>query len=230
MNNPDKKPNKNQNKKMKKFLKSTYFIDWDNEKVKNKAKELTSDVEDTPDKIKSNIEKSIKLFDFVRDEIKYIADFKKDSYKKDKFKASVTLENGFGFCIPKSVIMAALSRAIGIPSRLHFVDIENHLTSESFKKRLGSGIFIYHGYAEIFLNGKWVEANVAFDSELCKRKGYPIVYFDGINPGLFAKKDESGKPFIEYIKDRGTNKDVPFLKILKTWAIEYGFKRKTHLD
>jgi transglutaminase-like putative cysteine protease len=202
-----------------KYLKPTYCIDHTESSIIEKSRELVQDVSE-----KNDIERGIKLFYFVRDEIKYIVKYDNDYYKRSNLKASATLARGYGFCIQKAVLLAALARAIGIPSRLHFNDIVNHMTSKKYREFVGNDKFLYHGYTELFLNGKWVEANVAFDKELCERKNWPIVEFDGIKPGLFAHQDESGKPFIDYIKDHGTFARVPYQQIIFTWMIGYGYK------
>ena len=143
------------------------------------------------------------------------------SFNKEEWKPSLTLEKGYAFCIPKAILLASLARAVGIPSKLHFVDIVNHMTSERLKQNMGSNIFIFHGFVELFLNGKWVEANCAFDKELCMRKNFPWVDFDGVKDGLFASTTDDGEPFVEYIKDRGVYNDAPHQEIMETWAKEY---------
>lgn len=77
------------------------------------------------------------------------------------------------------------------------------MTSEKLKKDMGSKLFIFHGFVELFLNRKWVEAICAFDKELCIGKGYSWVDFDGMKDGLFASTIKDGKPFVEHIKNRG---------------------------
>jgi transglutaminase-like putative cysteine protease len=203
----------------RKYLKPTYFMDFTDHTITEKAKELVKDISD-----KNDVEKGIKQFYFVRDEIKYIVNNDNDYYSRKNLKATATLKRGYGFCIQKAVLLAALARAVGIPSRLHFNDIVNHMTPQKYIDYIGNENFLYHGYTELFLGGKWVEANVAFDKELCARKNWPIVEFDGVKPGLFAHHDKSGKPFIDYIKDHGTFADVPYPRILLTWMIGYGLR------
>ena len=186
--------------------------------LQNKVKLLLNDIDEQDD-----IQKAIKLFYFVRDEIKYVVKFSFKYYSRKNTKASVTLNRGYGYCIQKATLLAAMARIAGIPSRLHFIDMINHLTPQSYIDKIGSNLFIYHAYPELYLNEKWVEANVAFDKQLCERKNFPVVDFDGINPGLFAKQDATGRPFIEYLKDHGTFNDIPYWKILWAWKKEYKF-------
>jgi len=203
----------------KKYLNPTYYMDYTKPAVLKKALELVNGIPE-----KNDIQKAIKLFYYVRDQIKYVVEFDNEYYNRKNLKASATLERGYGFCIQKAVLLAALARAVRIPSRLHFNDIINHMTSEKYREYVGSDKFIYHGYTELFLNGKWIEANVAFDKELSARKNWPIVNFDGVRPGLFAHQDGTGKPFIDYIKDHGTFADVPYTRILFGWILGYGLK------
>jgi len=149
-------------------LNPTFFMDYKHPLVQEKARELTESIPKEDD-----ISKAVKLFYFVRDQIRYTVKNARESYNKKNWKSSLTLERGFGFCIPKSILLASLARAAGIPSRLHYVDIVNHMTSERLKRNMGSNLFIFHGFVELFLNGRWVEANCAFDKELCIRKNFP---------------------------------------------------------
>lgn len=203
----------------RKYLKATYYMDFTEQSIIEKAHELVNGIPD-----KNDIEKGINLFYFVRDEIKYVVKYNNEYYSRENLKSTATLKRGHGFCIQKAVLLAALARAVGIPSRVHFNDIINHMTSKKYMDYVGNDKFLYHGYTELFIGGKWVEANVAFDKELCERKNWPIVEFDGIKPGLFAHHDETGKPFIDYIKDHGSFSDVPYTRILIAWIIGYGFK------
>jgi len=203
-----------QNEEFNETLKPTFFMDWKHPSILQKAKELTDGIED-------DINKAIKLFYFVRDGIRYSVKDSRKSYNKEEWKPSLTLEKGYAFCIPKAILLASLARAVGIPSRLHFGDIVNHMTSDRLRKNMGSNLFIFHGFVELFLNGKWVEANCAFDKELCIRKNFPWVDFDGVKDGLFASTNNDGEPFVEYIKDRGVYNDAPHQEIMETWAMEY---------
>ena len=66
-------------------------------------------------------ETAIALFDWVRDEIRY------DPYTamdpRERYRATAILERGSGYCVQKAVLLAALGRAAGIPSRLGFADV-----------------------------------------------------------------------------------------------------------
>ncbi|MFX0099035.1 MAG: transglutaminase family protein [Candidatus Hodarchaeota archaeon] len=200
---------------MEQFLKPTYFIDYVNQEIQEKAKMLTESIP------KNDIKEQIKaLFYFIRDEIKY--KIVVDIFTRKSLKASRTLKNGYGFCITKATLLTALARALKIPSRLHFANIRNHRITDSLLELMGTNLFAYHGYSEVFLDGKWIKLNPAFDLELCEEKGFIPVEFDGENHALFSKVDVYGQPFVEYIEDHGTFSDIPYNKIVTAWAEIYG--------
>ena len=128
---------------MERYLRSTSAIDCDHTLIVEKAESLTVNKRDT-------IDKAISLFYFVRDEIKY--NMYVELHDSEHYRASRTLERKEGFCIQKSVLLVALARAVGIPARLHHADIRNHLASEKAKQAMGTNIFTYHGYVELFLD------------------------------------------------------------------------------
>lgn len=209
----------NDNPELKKYLTPTYYIDFQAPNIQAKALELTQNIppHDT-------VQKAIRVFYYVRDEIPYWVGSPKGLMNRANLRASAVLQNQKGYCIQKSALFVALLRALQIPARLHFVDIVNYLTPQSYIDRIGSNLMIYHGYGEAWLNGKWIEANVAFDKALCERKSYPMSEFDGVHPALFAHTDAKGDKFVDYLKDRGSFADIPYYRILGTWLIQYGIK------
>ena len=206
-----------------KYLKSTEFFDFHRKKVKEKAFEIVKGL--TTEK-----EKAIALFYWVRDVIKY--EMTSFYMIKSNFKASTTLRRGYGFCVSKSVLLATLARANGIPARIHLVDIINHKIPQKWVKIMGTEAFYYHGYTELLLNGKWLKAAAIIDKETAIRgKLLPLVEFDGENDGLFASHDTEGNIFVEYIGDRGIHSNLPYEDIEKVFneiyghAIEKGFEQ-----
>ena len=175
-----------------KYLAPSFFIESNHPEIIKKVEELTQDLPPS-----DKIQQIIRIFYFVRDQIIYRAGSDRDYLSRQNTRASIVLKRGDGYCIQKAILFVAMARSLGIPARLHFVDIINYLTPETFKQQLGSNVFIFHGYGEVFLNGKWLEANVAFDKDLCRRKGYPTNEFDGIHSSLFAHFNDSGDKFIE---------------------------------
>jgi transglutaminase-like putative cysteine protease len=186
---------------MELYLQATQTIDADHENIIEVAQRLTTGCS-------NDQEKAVKLFYFVRDEIKYniymISVFVED------FRASRILEWGKGYCVQKAVLLAALGRASGIPSRLMFAKIRNHQVPSHILEMIGTNLFPRHGYNQFFLEGRWVSAAATFDKELCERNGLPVVEFDGRSNAVLPEKNLRGEPFIEYVKKFTPRDDLPF--------------------
>lgn len=196
------------------YLKPTFVIDSDSRVIKEKAILLTK-------KCGSQIEKATELFYFVRDGIRYNPYLPLQSNDLSEHKASRTLQRGEGYCIQKAVLLTALARAVGIPSRLGFSDIRNHAVPEKLKEMMGTNIFVYHGYSEFWLNNRWVKVTPAFNKEMCSKFGIMPVEFDGINDAVFLAKNKKGEPHIEYMRHRGTFPDLPYKEIMQAFFNRY---------
>lgn len=150
---------------------------------------------------------AIALYTAVRDEIRY------DPYRIDfsahGMKASTTLRQGYGYCVAKAVLLATLARAAGIPARLGFADVRNHLSTERLREVMGTDLFVYHGYSALFLEGKWVKATPTFNRELCERFGILPLDFDGKTDALLHPFDAEGKQHMSYERDHGLFQDLP---------------------
>ncbi|HKS85992.1 MAG TPA: transglutaminase family protein [Pseudolabrys sp.] len=138
------------------------------------------------------------------------------------FRASGVLAAGRGFCVGKSALLAASARAIGVPARVGYADVRNHLTSPRLYEMIKTDIFQWHSYTELYLSGRWVKATPAFDRALCERVGIVPLEFDGRTDSLFQPFDKAGRRHMEYLKNRGSFADVPFNAIqadfLRTYA------------
>ena len=111
--------------------------------------------------------------------------------------------------------MVALARAAGIPARLGCAKIRNHLVPPKVLEILKTDIFPWHGYAELYLGGKWVKATPAFDAKMCREQELLPVEFDGLSDARFHSHSLDGRPHIEYLLDRGPFDDVPLDEIRK---------------
>ena len=100
-------------------------------------------------------------------------------------------------------------RRRGIPARLGFADVRNHLTSEKLKAQMSSDVFAWHGYSEVLLDGRWHKLSTAFNIELCDRFGVKALDFDGTGDALMHPFDKAGNRHMEYIRERGTFDDLP---------------------
>ena len=153
-------------------------------------------------------QKAIRLYYAVRDSFRY------EPYclhwTPEGVKASATLDKGYGYCVTKAVLLAALGRAVGFQTRLGFADVKNHLNSEKLKRVMETDVFFWHGYVEIFLNDRWVKATPAFNRSLCERVGIKPLEFDGLEDSVFHEFDRQGEKHMEYVKDHGQFEDLPF--------------------
>jgi transglutaminase-like putative cysteine protease len=187
--------------KMEIYLRPTYAIDSDHKSIVAAAERVTRGCSDDADK-------AVALFYFVRDSIHYNI-FMISVFKED-FKASRVLEWGKGYCVQKAVLLTALGRAAGIPSRMAFAKITNHRVPLHVYEKLGVNTFPRHGYNQFFLNGRWVSAAATFDRDLCDRNGLPVVEFDGKKDAILPEKDLQGGPYIDYIEKFPPTEDLPF--------------------
>jgi transglutaminase-like putative cysteine protease len=183
------------------FLAAGIFVDSDAPAIVAFAQRAAAGAADPRDAV-------LRLYVAVRDGIAYDAylDFADPAH----FRASSVLAAGRGFCVGKAALLAAAARALGVPARVGYADVRNHLTSPRLRHLIGTDVFIWHSYADIFLDGRWVKATPAFDRALCDRVGIKTLAFDGSADSLFQPLDRSGRRHMEYLRDRGTFADVPF--------------------
>ena len=203
------------------YLKPTEVIDSEHETIQTMAEQLTHDCV-------SEVEKAIKLFYFVRDSIRYNAYM--ISVALEDFKASTVLARGKGYCVQKAVLLTALGRASGIPSRLCFAKIKNYRMSAYLLERIGTNILPRHGYNQFFLNGKWLSAAATFDRELCKKNRFRMVEFDGIHDAILPKTDLNDHPHIEYLEKYGPQADLPLEWIAKEISRIWGPGKRAWLS
>ena len=194
------------------YLKPTPFIDSDSPEVIAFARTVCRDA-------KTDIDKAIKLFYAVRDGF-YYNPYRID-FNPDAMKASAVLARKFGFCITKAILLAALARVEGIPSRLGFADVKNHLCTDRLKELMQSDLFIFHGYVELLLENKWVKATPAFNLSMCERFGVSPLEFDGRNDSIFHQFDHQGKRHMEYINDHGQFADLPYDQMIEAMKKHY---------
>ena len=168
--------------------------------------------------------RAVALYYAVRDAIRYnpFLDFSKE----ETFRASHCITAGEGFCIGKAALLAACARAEGIPARVGFADVKNHLTTPALRERMGTDLFVYHGYAELLLEDRWVKATPAFNLELCRRFRVKPLEFDGREDSIFHPFDQQERRHMEYFRDRGSHADVPVAEIMQafreTYPVLYG--------
>ncbi len=159
------------------------------------------------------------LYEAVRDGILY--DPYVDTLHPDNYRASAVLAAGRGFCVGKAALFSACARALGVPARVGYADVRNHMTSPRLHALLQSDLYVWHSYSEVYLNGRWVKATPAFNAALCERLGLHALDFDGMTDSLFHPFDRAGRKHMEYIRDRGPFADVPFDQITADFRTHY---------
>lgn len=183
----------------KAYLASSLYMDFDNPAVAEFAAKHA--------KGSNNTEIAINLYNAVRDGFWY------DPYhvnmSHNALKASSMIERGSGYCVEKANFLAAVARASGIPARLGFAIVRNHIGTEKLQQILKSDLFVFHGYTELYLSGKWVKATPAFNKELCEKFKVTPLEFDGVNDSVFQEYDPNGNRHMEYLHDYGIYAEVP---------------------
>jgi transglutaminase-like putative cysteine protease len=204
--------NKKQNPGIKQYLLPTAFLNFDNLQVAAFA-------ENKAGKSNDPVKQAVNLYYAVRDGIYY------DPYaiilSTSGLCASTTLEKGRGWCVAKAILLAACCRHIGLPARLGFADVKNHLSTQRLRQRMKTDVFHWHGYTSICLNDKWIKATPAFNVELCEKFSLKPLEFDGTTDSIYHPFDLQGNRHMEYVKNRGEFADVPLDAIIKTFREKY---------
>lgn len=194
------------------YLYPTEFIDSD-------ATEISEFIKREVGRIENTIAKMAKLYYWVRDNIRY--NYYNVSLERSSFKASNILNAKEAFCIPKAILLTALARAAGVPARLGFADVRNHLATEKLLKQIKTDIFVFHGYSELYLRGKWIKATPAFNLSLCEKFKVKPLEFDGLSDSVFHPFDEEGKKHMEYLVDHGSFADLPYEMMINAFHKAY---------
>ena len=106
-----------------------------NSQIQALAKSITSSKTSTYDK-------AVAIFNWVRDNIGY------SFYYNTKYGAVGTLNAKTGNCVDTAHLLIALERAAGIPARYEHV-----------KAQFTSGTWYGHVIAQVWVNGKWYNAD-----------------------------------------------------------------------
>jgi transglutaminase-like putative cysteine protease len=174
-------------------------------------------------------DKAVAFYYAVRDGIRY--DLYDVDLSVEGVRASTTLSKGRAWCVPKAALLAGCCRVAGIPARVGFADVRNHLSTDRVRRYMKTDVFCWHGYTSIYLGGVWVKATPAFNIELCERFRLKPLDFDGGSDALLHPADLEGKQHMEYIRFRGEFPDVPVEEIADTFRREYpGFPSRIEAD
>ena len=162
---------------------------------------------------------AVSLYYAVRDLIRYnpFQNFHLDA----AYRGSACLERNEGWCVPKAALLAACARAAGIPARVGYADVKNHLTTPQLTEKMGTDLFVYHGFSELLIDGTWVKATPAFNRGLCEKFRVRPLEFDGRSDSLFHPFDEDNRRHMEYVRERGSYADVPADEIRRAFSELY---------
>lgn len=195
------------------YLAPTAFFDYEHPAIRAFVASAVGS-EATP------IGKAVKLFYAVRDRIRY--DPFNIGQSADYYVASNIVTASGAFCIPKGILLTAAARAVGIPTAIGMADVVNHLTTEKLRTRMGGSThFIYHGYAYMHLDGRWVKAAPAFNIELCTRFDVLPTDFDGRTDAIYQPYDALNRRHMEYVKEHGVWSDFPYQKVIDAFKAFY---------
>jgi len=205
------------------FLASTHFVDSDSHEVREFVARTLAGASDL-----SATGKAIRLFDAVRDEIRYNP-FDVGT-TLDDYRASRIVVKPANYCVPKAILLTAALRAAGIPAAVGFADVRNHLNSPKLAELMGTDLFIYHGYVAVWLEGRQFKVTPAFNTEMCERFGVKQLIFDGKSDALFHEFDHNSQRHMEYVNDRGWFLDPPIGQLLEEFRATYPKLWQSSLD
>ncbi|MEE2039435.1 transglutaminase-like domain-containing protein [Nocardiopsis sp. CT-R113] len=183
-------------------LAPTYFLD-------HQAPEVQEFVDRTlPSRDAPPEELAVRLHDAVRDRIRY--EVYDADLTREGTRASAILRRGKGFCVHKSIVYAAASRAVGIPARLVYGDVRNHLASQRLLTLMGGDLFTFHALVSVRPGEHWVRATPVFNTMLCRLYGIRPLEFDGRNDSYYHPFDTKGRRHMEFVRWRGEFDDFPY--------------------
>jgi transglutaminase-like putative cysteine protease len=194
-------------------LRAAHYVDSDHPDVRDWAHDIVRGVATDRDK-------AVALFYAVRDGVRY--DPWASSPSDEDYRASVIVHKDRNWCVPKSILLTAGARAVGVPSLLGFADVRNHLASEKLLERVGDGLFAFHGYSLFWLGDRWVKATCAFNIEMCTRFGVKPLEWDGVSDSLYHEFDVEGRRHMEYVRQRGEFVDFPWDEMCRVFEEVYG--------
>jgi len=163
-----------------------------------------------------------RLFEWVRDEIRYeMSPELTDDTGREEWRASLTLERGYGFCQQKAVLLAALLRARGIAAGFVAQDILDHKIPASYVELIGTQHLEVHGLTCAHLDGRWVRLDPTLPRDLVEKKRYRLVELTGDGDAVLHATDLDGNPHIDVVEELGTWPDLPDEIVERTLAIDW---------
>jgi transglutaminase-like putative cysteine protease len=154
----------------------------------------------------NKIENAIKLYEYVRDSFLY------DPYhlnlRDEALQASAIILKKRAWCVEKAIVLTACFRKAGIPARLGFAIVKNHIGVEKLTHYLRRPEIVFHGFVDVFLEGNWSKCTPAFDTRICNFNKVEVLRWDGETDSLFQEYLHEQK-YMTYIHQYGVFDDVP---------------------
>ncbi|MER7179422.1 transglutaminase-like domain-containing protein [Streptomyces hyaluromycini] len=176
------------------------FLDYNTPTLQKYVATVTAGADSDPQ------EQARALYYAVRDGIFY------EVYGADMsptgLRASAVLEAGQGFCVQKSVLFAAVTRAVGIPSKIIVTEVRNHLASERMRRMVGGDVFV-HLFNAVYLGGRWIKTTPVFNKALCTLYGMDTLEFDPARDSHHHPFDRTGRT-MEFLRQYGEFDDLPY--------------------
>ncbi len=184
--------------RMKEYLKETSFLNFSDPAFDRFLEEI--------DLSKNQKQLAIDLYFLVRDKFTY------DPYHLDlrynQLQASHVLGKKRAWCVEKSTLLAACARKLGIPARMGYAIVTNHIGVEKLVHYLRRNEIVFHGYNELFLEGRWVKCTPSFDKNICRMMNVDPLDWDGETDSMFQEYVH-GEKYMEYLHFYGEFSDVP---------------------
>jgi len=183
------------------YLQSTYFINTTHADVQAFVKEKTAGKLTLEEKLES-------IYYAVRDGFRY--DPYTLDFSKEAMRASDIVNRDYGYCVEKSCLFVAAARFLGIPARLGFANVRNHIGTAKLEAILQTNTLVFHGYAEIFWDYRWIKLTPVFNKSLCEKLQVVPLPFRLDNDSIFQEYRKDGGKFMEYIHHYGYFDDIPY--------------------
>jgi hypothetical protein len=221
------------NHSVDRYLVSTEYCDCHNESLKRKAQEIVNDSVNKK-------ESALKIFYWVRDEILFNSTL--NIFKK----ASTTIEEGTVDYCSKINLHSAFLRAVGIPARMQYAQIDKEILRHFVPKFLFNRIPdpIGHAWCECYLDNEWISCEALFDESLYSGlikenvisfNEIPSINWDGSNDLILLEKwiitrNEPISSFDDLVKYELKKVGYPpkIFCILFNWLAALGSRRTTN--
>lgn len=175
--------------KLERYLGETVFCDFGSPAVQGLAEGVDAAG-------KSPGELATAAFRLVREKIPF-------GFDLWQVKASATVQKGYGMCSNKALVLVAVLRHHGIPSRLAYVQMKREGLNPAWgRSGLMMSRVLNHVLAEVHLDGKWIPVDLTLDQKTYEKLFAPAgvtwgIDWDGSTPCLLFQEHLLG-PVVSY--------------------------------